>query len=91
MLTIEFKIKPTTAAITKLSVTIDIGGSVGEIYPRDFILTKGNGVEHFYLSSFGAYTLNTWEANGGTVKVITDQNAQIYDIRYIITRTHKAR
>lgn len=90
-LMIEFKSKPTTGAITKLTVAIDIGGTVGEIYVRDFILSKGNGVEHYYLSSFNAYTLDTWEVNGGTVKILSDASADIYDIRYVITRTHKAR
>lgn len=88
---IEFKAKPTTASNTKLSVTIDIGGAVGELYPRDFIMTKGNGVEHYYLSSFNVYTLDTWEANGGRVKIVSDAAADVYDIRYVITRTHKAR
>lgn len=88
---IEFKVKPTTAAVTKITVTIDIGGTVGEIYPRDFILTKGNGVEHYYLSSFGAYTLDTWETNGGKVKIVSDAAADVYDIRYVLTRTHKAK
>ena len=54
-------------------------------------MSKGNDVEHYYLSSFNAYTLNTWEANGGTVKIVSDASADIYDIRYVITRTHKAR
>lgn len=88
---IEFKARPNTATATKLTVSIDIGGAVGEIYTRDFILSKGNDVEHYYLSSFNAYTLNTWEANGGTVKIVSDASADIYDIRYVITRTHKAR
>ena len=88
---IEFKARPTTASTTRLTLSIDIGGAVGEIYPRDFVLAKGNGQEHFYLSSFNAYTLETWETNGGTVKITSTANAEIYDIRYVITRTHKAR
>ncbi|WGK66232.1 hypothetical protein [Croceiramulus getboli] len=89
---IEFKARPTTnTATTRLTVAIDIGGAVGEIYTRDFLLGKGTGVEHYYLSSFNAYTLNTWEANGGTVKIVSTAAAEVYDIRYIITRTHKAR
>ena len=88
---IEFKAKPTSNGNTRLTVAIDIGAPVGEIYPRDFVLSKGNGVEHSYLSSFNAYTLGTWEANGGTVKIASTAPADIYDIRYVITRTHKAR
>ena len=88
---IEFKARPTTSSSTRLTVAIDIGGAIGEIYPRDFLLTKGIGTEHYYLSSFNAYTLNTWETNGGTVKIISTAAVEIYDIRYVITRTHKAR
>lgn len=90
-LMIEFSIRPTTATVTNLTTSIDIGGSVGEIYPRDFVLSKGNGVEHFYLSSFVGYTLDTWEANGGKFKVQVDNAAEIYNVRYVLTRTHKAR
>lgn len=92
LITIEFKVRPTSAASNaRVYVSIDIGGTVGEIYSRDFSLTKGSGVEHFYLSSFGAYTLNTWQTNGGTVKVQAINSAiEIYDIRYVLTRTHKA-
>lgn len=88
---IEFKAKPTTANTTRLTVAIDIGGGVGEIYKRDFVLSKGNAVEHYYLSSFTGYTLGTWEANGGTVKIVSTAATDIYDIRYVLTRTHKAR
>ncbi|MFD2914609.1 hypothetical protein [Psychroserpens luteus] len=88
---IEFKAKPTTGSVTRLTVAIDIGGAVGEIYIRDFVLAKGIGVEHYYLSSFDTYTLNTWETNGGTIKIVSTSAAEIYDIRYVLTRTHKAR
>ena len=88
---IEFKVKPTVNQTTKITLAIDIGAPVGEIYKRDFITSKGVNVEHFYLSSFNAYNLNTWESNGGTVKIVSDFAADIYDIRYVITRTHKAR
>ena len=88
---IEFKARPNTANNTRLTLAIDIGDPVGEIYTRDFVLSKGNDIEHYYLSSFNAFTLDTWEANGGTVKIVATAATDIYDIRYIITRTHKAR
>ena len=88
---IEFKVRPTANQTTKITVAIDIGAPVGEIYTRDFITSKGVGVEHYYLSSFNAYTLDTWETNGGTIKIVSDYAADVYDIRYILTRTHKAR
>ena len=89
---IEFSVEPTTAADTRITTSIDIGGAVGEIYKRDFVLSKGNGVEHYYSASFSGYTLSTWETNGGKVKVMaTGGGVEIYDIRYVLTRTHKAR
>lgn len=89
---IEFKVRPTGAASSpRINISIDIGGSVGTIYPRDFNLTKGNGVEHFYLSSFAYYTLDTFETNGGTVKIQAfNEDVEVYDIRYIFVREHKA-
>lgn len=36
--------------------------------------------------------LATWEANGAVVKIISnDGTSDVYDIRYVIKRTHKAR
>ena len=92
-ITIEFRCRPTTGASNvRMQVKLDIGGAVGVLYPRDFALTKGSGVEHNYLSSFNVYTLNTWEANGASVYVEAfNSNIEVYDIRYLITRTHKAR
>ncbi|WP_341216258.1 hypothetical protein [uncultured Wocania sp.] len=88
---IEFRLRPIANQTTKITISIDLGGAVGEIFTRDFITSKGIGVEHFYLSSFNAYTLGTWQANGGTVKIVSDFAAEVYDVRYVLTRTHKAR
>lgn len=92
-ITIEFKASPTTAASNvRVQTTINIGGAVGDIYFRDFLLTKGSGVVHYCTQSVTGYTLDTWEANGGIVKIQAfNSNVNIYDIRYVITRTHKAR
>ena len=92
-ITIDFKCRPTSSAVSpKITVFIDIGGAIAPLYTRDFVLSKGIGVEHYYLSSFNAYTLDTWELNGGAVKTSCEgSNIEIYDIRYVLTRTHKAR
>lgn len=90
---VEFSCRPNGAgADPRVTIAINIGGAVGRIYPFDFFLDKGNGVEHNFLMSHNVYTLDTWEANGGTVEVTaTNENIEIYNIRYLITRTHKAR
>ncbi len=88
---IEFKARPTAGSFARLSVSLDIGGAVGEIYPRDFSMAKGKNEEHYYLSSFQVFTLNTWSTNGAKIKVSCTEDTEIYDIRYVISRTHKAR
>lgn len=92
-ITIEFSVRPTTAASNvRVRTTIDIGGAVGEIYPYEFQMTKGQNVEHYFLEVINGYTLGTWEANGGKVKVeAINGPIEIYTIRYVVTRTHKAR
>jgi hypothetical protein len=90
-ITIEFRLRPLTNNDTRVTLGVDIGGSVGEIYTRDFVLTRGLNEEHYYLSSFNAYTLGTWQANGGRVLIRATDNIEIYGIRYVLTRTHKAR
>lgn len=91
--TIEFKCRPAgVAANPRLNIRVDIGGAVGEIFQGDFLLNKGSGVEHYFLRTFTGYTLGTWEANGGIIEVEAfNEDIEIYDIRYVITRTHRAR
>lgn len=93
MIMMEFQCRPTTnSSDVRLKTSIDIGGLIGEIYPFEFNLGKGIGVEHFFLKSTLAYTLDTWESNGGTVMIEAfNSNIEVYNIRYLITRTHKAR
>lgn len=75
-----------------LDVWIDIGGAVGELYRQTFSFPKGSGTERGILYSLpSAYTLDTWETNGGTVYVRSNGSCDIYDITYNFDRTHKAR
>lgn len=88
---IDLKLKPTTGGATRVDIWIDIGGSVGELYKRTTTLNKGNGVEHSITISAAGYTLGTWEANGGVVYINSTAAVDIYEIRFVMTRTHKAR
>lgn len=88
---IYFKAVP-SAADQSLDVWIDIGGSVGELYRQTFTFPKGIGQERGILYALpSAYTLGTWEANGGTVKINSSDSLEIYDIVFNFDRTHKAR
>lgn len=88
---VEFVAVPQSVAAEYIDTSIDIAGSVGEIYPRTHTFSKGVGVEKYVSFSVGGYTLDTWESNGGKVKVISNGPVDIYNIRYVLTRTHKAR
>jgi hypothetical protein len=97
LISIEFTIKPTNVATTLCEAWIDITGGTGSpvnlanLYRRPFNFPKGVGIERKISFSHAGYTLDTWEANGGVVKIRTDGAADVYDVSYIITRTHKAR
>lgn len=89
LITVDFSCVPTSAATTLLEVWIDIGAPVGELYRRLISFPKGNGVVRPINFTVSGYSLDTWEANGGTVKVRTDGPASIYNVRYVLTRTHR--
>jgi len=91
IITVEFKAKPTSVGSTYMEVSLDIGGAVGEIYPRPITFPKGNGEERPVNFSTAGFTLDTFEANGGALKVVGNGPFDIYGIRYVLTRSHKAR
>ena len=73
-----FKATP-TATSQWVDIWIDIGGSIGEIYRQTFTFPKGSGVERgivYNLSSI--YTLGTWEANGGTIYIRSNDELKIH-------------
>ena len=88
---IEFKARPNTANTTYIDVAIDIDGAVGLVYPRTYTLAKGNNVEQYVSISTSVYTLDTWAANTGKIKLKTSDSVDIYDYRLVIHRLHKAR
>jgi len=88
---IYFKAVPTNAS-QYLDIWIDIGGSVGELYRQTFSFPKGVGVERGILYVLpSAYTLDTWQSNGGTVYVYSNFDMDIYGINFNFGRSHKAR
>jgi len=90
LISVELTFTPSDGTASNFYIAIDIGGAVGEIYPRDFAVFRGSGVAHKVSYNVGAYTLDTWEANGGTVKVEADGPGSVSATRYVIQRTHKA-
>lgn len=86
-----FKAEP-TAANQWLDVWIDIGGSVGELYRQTFAFPRGAGTPRGILYALpSGYTLGTWEANGGTIYLRSNDEVNIYGINLNVDRSHKAR
>jgi len=96
-ISIDFTIVPTNVNTTLVEVWVDITGGTGtpenlaNLYRRILTFPKGTGTPRKVSFSHIGYTLGTWEANGGVVKIRANGSAEIYDVAYIITRTHKAR
>lgn len=87
---IFFKAVP-SAVDQWLDIWIDIRGSIGELYRQTFTFPKGAGVERGVLYALpSAYTLDTWEANGGKIYVRSNHTLDIYAINYNLDRSHKA-
>ena len=82
---------PSSSAASNILFDVDIGGAVGVVEYQSFALTKGAGNAHFISWSFVAYTLDTWEANGGAVNATADGPGSITQLRAVIARIHKAR
>lgn len=96
-ITVDFLATPTNANTTFIEIWIDITAGTGtpadlaNLYRRIVAFPKGVGIERAINFTVAGYTLGTWETNGGVVKVRANGSADIYDIRYVLTRTHKAR
>lgn len=90
-ITVDMKVIPTSVGATYIEVWFDIGGAVGELYRRIVTFPKGQGVARPLNFTVNGYTLGTWEANGATTHVLSNGTCDIYDIRYLIAREHKAR
>lgn len=91
LITIDLIATPTSVATTALEIWFDIGGAVGELYRRIVTFPKGNGIPRPINFTTSVYTLDTWEINGATVYVRANGPVDLYNIRYVITRTHKSR
>lgn len=90
VITVEAVGRATSGAAVSLAIDIDIGAA-STIYRRDVNFTKGSGVDKTLNFTLGVYTLDTWEANGALFRCKPDHPIELFNIRYVIQRTHKAR
>lgn len=76
-----------------LEIALDIGGTQNVILAKDVSFPRGTGLANArdISESFLVYSLGTFVANGGEIKVTSvTGNTSIYDVTYVISRVHKA-
>ena len=84
------KIKP-SAADTYLDFGIDVGGAVGVIFKQTLVLPKGAGIEHDINIECTGYSLATFVANGGIMKITANGGTlSIYNIELQVHRYHSS-
>lgn len=80
-----------TAIDQYIDIWIDIGSGV-KLYPQTSSFPKGTGQARGIMYTLpAAYTLGTWEANGGIVKVRSNAACTVYGMTYNFSRNSKAR
>ncbi len=73
-------------------IDLDIGGTQGIISQESIVFTRGSGTEQRFDIDLTVFSGSTFVANGGTLSVTPQNgNMDIYDISFVIVRTHKAR
>lgn len=90
-LSIRFKAKMSVLQ-GYFDIDLDIGGTQGIISQESILFTRGANTEQKFDIDLTVFAGSTFVANGGTLS-ITPQNGniEIYDISFVIVRTHKAR
>ena len=88
--TVRFKAKSTSNA-GSFDFGIDIGGTFGQIFKETLVFAKGANTEQAFTVVAPGYTLGTFIANGGVIKVRSGAGTvSFYDIELQVNRTHKA-
>ena len=89
-ISIRFKAKSTSSS-DFFDFGIDIGGTQGVIFKQTRTFIKGANTEVGFDISINAFSLATFIANGGLVKITAGNGTMsVYSIVYDIFRTHKA-
>jgi hypothetical protein len=71
-------------------IGLDIGGPLNFILTESKVFHKGINEEQIFNITFVVFSLNTFVVNGGQIKISAKTgNLSIYDIDYLIVRTHK--
>lgn len=86
---VSFKAKPTQSN-TIMDLSLDVGGTSGKIYRHREMLFSAGVEQPVNLSISPIYAMDDFFNNGGQVKINTDQDVDIYDIVFVISRYHES-
>ena len=88
--TLQFKAK-NSSSNGDATVFFDLGGSFPRLFASTFRFNRGAGVGHEYYLTFCFYSLGTFIANGGLIKMEAGVgNTELYDVILQINKTHNA-
>lgn len=74
---------------TAIDFGVNIGGALGVIFKDTRVFPKGAGVEHSFSFVVPGYSLDTFVANGGVVRIgAVGGDVDLYDIEYQICRIY---
>ena len=74
----------------ELDIWIDIGGSVGELYRETQYFRGANETKGVKYDLSSAYTLDTWQANGGELYMKPSVDMHFWGFNFNFDRSHKA-
>lgn len=89
--TVDLMARPQTNAATQVEMWWDIGGAVGKFFEQVVTFPKGQGVTRPIVYTGGVYIGSTWAANGARFYMRSDGPLDIWGVRYMLQRVHKAR
>lgn len=88
---VQCRFTPADGTASEIRFEVDIGGGIGVVEEQQFTIAGGAAIAHPISWTFAAYTLDTWETNGGTIFVTADGPGDLTIKRVVVQRTHKAR
>lgn len=88
IITVTFNVIPDATSFTYMNLSLDVGGSVGKIFPTTFDFTKGSAT-YGVTTTITGYVGEDWSLNGGFIKISANTDLQIFNISCVVHRLHR--
>lgn len=87
--TLDMFVVPTNASSTFFDTWIDVGSPVGQLYRKTVAFPKGQDQILHISDTVAVYSLETWQSNGGQIKMRSNGTCNVYGIRFVFHHLHK--